>query len=82
MSIEPVETIIADIMRGEDVCERIWRRNAAVAMAIGQGIATKRHDPKGCKVKNCVHGNPEIVRGQIAHAATLQTEITNRVWED
>lgn len=68
------EAIIAAIMRGEDVRPAIWDRNATLADRIADRMEADQHDPKGCRVAHCVHGNPVLVRAQREHAATLRAE--------
>lgn len=46
------------ILRGEDVCPgEIWQSNARTIIAIEQAWAKRgAHEAKGCKDKNCTHG--------------------------
>ena len=72
--------IVARILQGEDMMPEIWARNARVALKLAERTSKNKHDPKGCKTKNCVHGNEAIVQGFIDHAATLQREMVERGW--
>lgn len=52
----------------------IKHRNARMSIGIAQSVAANKHDAKGCRKKNCVHGAEEVVQGHIDHAARLTQE--------
>lgn len=74
MKVRPVNPFIARILDPEDdvTMFEIVAHNARMARAMAHNGAKKNCGPKGCRNKNCHHGDPKWVANQHAHADVLE----------
>jgi hypothetical protein len=61
---------VSRILAGETVPQReIDEFNARMCIEQARMLSENQHDAKGCKIKNCTHGNQQLIDALINHAA-------------